>query len=355
MQRALELAAQGAWTTPPNPQVGCVICHGHNIIAEGWHEKPGEPHAEIIALARAGERARGATVYVTLEPCSHHGRTGPCCDALIAAGVERVYVAAGDPNPLVNGEGIKRLTEAGITTEVGLLQAEARRLNAGFFNRFERGRPRLRLKLAASLDGRTATRNGHSQWITGPQARDDVQQLRAGAGAILTGIGTVLADDPALNVRVAGASRQPLRVIVDSGLRTPPAARMLKPPGEVLIVTVAGRPTPASAWSDLSNVEIVEVSADNGRVDMRALLELLASRQINDVHVECGAVLAGELMSKRLVDELIVYLAPRLVGHDGLSMLRLDAIDVIDDAISGTIKTIRQIGADIRIDLEFSA
>lgn len=354
MQRALELAAQGAWTTPPNPQVGCVICDGQTIIAEGWHEKPGQPHAEAMALTQAGPRARGATVYVNLEPCSHHGRTGPCCDALIAAGVDRVYVACGDPNPQVNGGGIKKLNEAGIKTETGLLQAQARRLNEGFFKRFEQGLPKLRLKLAASLDGRTATRTGHSKWITGPEARADVQQLRAEAGAILTGIGTLLADDPELNVRLPQASRQPIRVIVDSSLRTPLTARMLAPPGDVLIATRNGTQLAAPKWHELDNVEIVDVAAKDGRVDMLALLQSLASRGINDVHVECGAELAGDLISRRLVDELIIYLAPKFVGPSGLSLLNLDAIDIIDDAISGDIKQVRQIGKDIRIDLKLS-
>lgn len=354
MQRALELATRGAWSSPPNPQVGCVICQQQTVVGEGWHVQPGGAHAEIMALQQAGSQAEGASVYVTLEPCAHQGRTGPCCDALIAAQVARVFIAVADPNPKVNGEGVRRLNEAGIVTEIGLLETESRALNAGFMSRFERGRPRVRMKMAASLDGQTATHNGHSKWITSPPARADVQALRAGSGAIMTGIGTLLADDPQLNVRHPDASRQPLRVIVDSRLRTPPAARMVAAPGKVLIATSAQKTESMDTWRALPNVEIIDVADAQGRVDLDGLMSELASREINDVHVECGPELAGNLLQQRLVDELIFYFAAKFIGHNGQGMFKMPAIDKVDHALNGKIKSVTHIGPDIRVDVDLA-
>jgi len=351
MRRALELASRGAWTTHPNPNVGCVICQNETIVGEGWHEKPGSAHAEIMALEDAGMQARASTVYVTLEPCAHTGLTGPCCNALVDAGVSRVVVAVADPNPLVNGRGMEYLRAAGIEVSVGLLEAEGRRLNPGFMSRFERGRPWVRLKLAASLDGRTATHSGDSKWITSPEARTDVQSLRASAGAILTGIGTVLADNPRLNVRVAGASRQPLRVIVDSSLRTPSDAEILRPPGNVLIACVDSNSAGAGALQSQTNVELVALPGADGRVDPDRLLRELAGRNINDVHVEAGSELCGSLLQSGLVDETILYMAAKVVGTDGRGMFDMKRIDTMADARQLNIRTVRRIGPDIRIDL----
>lgn len=354
MRRALVLAARGARTVPPNPQVGCVVCQDQSIVGEGWHERPGEPHAEVIALADAGIKAHASTVYVTLEPCAHTGLTGPCCEALVKAGVSRVFAATADPNPLVGGRGVEYLRDAGIEVAVGLLEADARTLNAGFMSRFERNRPRLRMKLAASLDGRTATHTGDSKWITSTEARQDVQSLRAAAGAILTGIGTVLADNPQLNVRLPETTRQPLRVIVDSSLRTPPDAEILKPPGQVLIACVEANGPRSGALQAHANVDLLEVPGADGQVDLQSLLRELAKREINDVHVEGGSKICGSFLQAGLVDEAVVYMAPKIVGTDGRGMFRLSGIDNIKDARQLSIRDVSRTGPDIRIDLEVS-
>ncbi|MFL6652564.1 MAG: bifunctional diaminohydroxyphosphoribosylaminopyrimidine deaminase/5-amino-6-(5-phosphoribosylamino)uracil reductase RibD [Sulfurifustaceae bacterium] len=344
MARALHLAARALYTTDPNPRVGCVIVKDDQILGEGWHVRAGEPHAEVLALREAGERARGADVYVTLEPCNHHGRTPPCTDALRRAGVGRVFAAMRDPNPLVDGKGFERLRAAGIECRDGLLQAEAEALNPGFISRMRRGRPYVRLKVAASLDGRTAMANGESQWITGEAARLDVQRLRARSSAILTGIETVLADDPALTVRAFDIGRQPLRVVVDSRLRLPAGARMLRLPGATLVATTSSDPARSNALR-AAGADVLQLPAVAARVDLRALLERLAERQVNEVLVEAGPVLSGALLAERLIDELILYLAPALLGDTARGMLHLPVLRSLKDRVQLHITDVRAVGA----------
>lgn len=347
MARALELAELGLWTTTPNPRVGCVLVRDGEIVGEGWHRKAGEPHAEVHALRTAGGRAQGATAYVTLEPCSHHGRTPPCAEALIAAGVSRVVVAMRDPNPLVAGRGLAMLQAAGIETETGLLEETARELNIGFVSRMTRGRPWLRLKVAASLDGKTALDNGLSQWITGPDARRDGHRWRARACAILTGIGTVRNDDPQLSVRDVETTRQPIRVIVDSRLETPLNARILQG-APVLIVGAVDNPERINLLrSTGADVEIL--ANESGKVDLKALLEWLAARGINELHVEAGYKLNGSLLKEGLVDELLLYLAPCLIGHHASGLFNLPSLTDLNDKYSLQIRDLRQLGADIRL------
>ena len=350
MTRALKLARRGLYSTEPNPRVGCVITRGERIVGEGWHRYAGEPHAEINALAAAGGEAAGATAYVTLEPCGHTGRTGPCTQALIQAGVERVVAAMVDPNPRVAGRGFAELAEAGIEVESGLLEAEARTLNRGFASRFERGRPWVRCKLAATLDGRTATAAGESRWITGEAARADVHRLRAQAGAVLTGIGTVLADDPRLDARIEGADclAPPMRVIVDSHLRTPPAAKLFSAPGRVLIAT--GEDTTSARPLLDAGAEVVSLPRADGRIALGALMSALAERGINEVHTECGPTLAGALLESGLVDEVVVYLAPALLGDAARGMFTLPAVAAMSDRIRLEFSDVTQVGADLRID-----
>lgn len=347
MARALQLAERGLWTTSPNPRVGCVLVKDGDIVGEGWHEKAGEPHAEVHALRSAGEKARGATAYVTLEPCSHHGRTPPCAEALIAAGVSRVVAAMSDPNPLVAGKGLALLQAAGIGTAVGLLESEARELNIGFVSRMTRGRPWLRLKAAASLDGKTALNNGVSQWITGPEARRDGHAWRARACAILTGIGTVRDDDPQLLVRDVETTRQPLRVVVDSRFEIPMTARILQG-GPVLVVGAVDNAEKVQMLRSAGNlVEILSNPA--GKVDLKALLELLAQRGINEVHAEAGFKLNGSLLREGLVDELLLYLAPCLIGHEASGLFNLPELTTLDDRRRLQIRDLRQVGSDIRL------
>ena len=347
MARALQLAERGLWTTSPNPRVGCVLVRDGQVVGEGWHEKAGEPHAEVNALRAAGDRARGATAYVTLEPCSHHGRTPPCAEALIAAGVSRVVAAMGDPNPLVAGQGLALLKVAGIATASGLLESEARELNIGFVSRMTRGRPWLRLKAAASLDGKTALNNGVSQWITGPDARRDGHRWRARACAILTGIGTVRDDDPLLSVRDVETSRQPLRVVVDSQLEIPLTSRILQGGGALVVGAVKNAEKVALLRSTGNIVEILPNPA--GKVDLKALLELLARRGINEVHAEAGFKLNGSLLREGLVDELLLYLAPCLIGHAASGLFNLPELTTLDDKRRLRIHDLRQIGEDIRL------
>ena len=374
MARALELAERGLETAQPNPRVGCVVAQGERIIGEGWHERAGEPHAEVNALRAAGPEASGATAYVTLEPCSHHGRTPPCVDALIAAQVARVIFALEDPNPRVSGEGAQALRNAGVVVESGLMAAQAAELNPGFLKRMRSGRPWVRVKLAMSLDGRTALANGASQWITGPAAREDVQHWRARSSAILTGIGTVLADDPRLDVRLQdlphGRSRpQPLRVVLDPGLKTPPAARMLATAGAVLIMTAATAANQDEKEVELAarrarlfarGAEIEEVSAagsdpvaggGKGRLSLADVLDRLGRREINELWVEAGARLAGALLQQMLVDELVIYLAPRLLGPQARPLVEIPALDRLDDALNFDVAETRQIGDDVRLRL----
>ena len=342
MARALQLATRGLFTTSPNPRVGCVIVRDGIVVGEGWHERAGTPHAEVHALKQAGDAARGATVYVTLEPCSHHGRTPPCAEALIDAGVARVVAAMTDPNPLVAGGGISMLTLAGIAAEVGLMEAEARALNPGFISRMTRQRPWVRLKTASTLDGKTALANGASQWITGEAARADVQRLRARACAILTGSGTVLADNPRMNVRDLDIGRQPLRVIVDSGLHTPTDAAILP------ALVACHHATPARAALEQAGADVIELPGADGRVDLAALLTLLAQRGINEVHVEAGFKLNGSLVSAGVVDELLVYLAPMLIG-EAQGMVHLPALSDLAKAQRLVFREVTQVGEDVRI------
>lgn len=361
MARALRLAALGRYTTDPNPRVGCVLVRDGVVIGEGWHRRAGEPHAERLALAAAGAAARGATAYVTLEPCAHHGRTPPCADALVEAGVGRVVAAMTDPNPLVAGQGTQRLRAAGIATEVGLLESEAEALNPGFFSRMRRGRPYVRLKLAMSLDGRTAMASGESRWITGEAARRDVQRLRAGSSAVLTGIGTLLADDPSLNVRLDAGElpgmspgdpvRQPLRVVLDTRLRTPPRARMLGLPGDCLVVCGEGAPDDSEAELRAAGAEVLRLPQLGGRIDLERVMAALAARGVNELLLECGATLAGAALQAGLVDELVVYLAPHLMGHAARGLVNLPGLDRMAQRIELRFAEVRPVGADLRLVL----
>ncbi len=347
MARALQLAERGLWTTSPNPRVGCVLVREGEIVGKGWHERAGEPHAEVHALRAAGELARGATAYVTLEPCSHHGRTPPCAEALIGAGVSRVVAAMRDPNPLVAGNGLAMLQAAGIETACGLLENEARELNIGFVARMTRGRPWLRLKAAASLDGKTALNNGTSQWITGPEARRDGHRWRARACAILTGIGTVRDDDPQLSVREVDTPRQPLRVVVDSKLEIPLTAKILRG-GPVLVAAAVDDEKRANSLR-ATGAEVVVLPNPHGKVELSALLEELGRRGINEVHVEAGFKLNGSLLREGLVDELLLYLAPCLIGHDASGLFNLPELASLDGKHRLQVRDLRQIGEDIRL------
>ena len=347
MAQALRLAEKGLYTTTPNPRVGCVIVRDGKVVGSGWHERAGEPHAEIHALARAGESAQGATAYVTLEPCSHHGRTPPCAEALVKAGVSRVVVAMVDPNPQVAGEGLAQLQQAGIRTDIGLLEKEAHQLNIGFVSRMTCGRPWLRLKIAASLDGKTALNNGVSQWITGPDARRDAHRLRARSCAVLTGIGTVLADDPMLNVREVETTRQPLRVVVDSGLRMPPTAKMLL--GEaVLVVTASGDQVKAGRLRE-AGAEVLALPPLDGRVDLARMLDELGKRGINEITVEAGRGLNGALVRQGLVDEFVIYFAPLLLGDRARGMFDLPELVEMGARRELRIADVAMVGRDVRI------
>lgn len=350
MAQALRLAELGLYGTSPNPRVGCVLVADGCEVGSGWHRRAGEPHAEVLALREAGGRARGATAYVTLEPCSHHGRTPPCADALIAAGVARVVVAMQDPNPLVAGAGIARLRESGIAVETGLMEAAARELNRGFVARMTRGRPWLRSKIAMSTDGRTALANGASQWITGEAARKDVQHWRARSCAVMTGIGTVLADDARLNVREVATGRQPLRVVLDSGLRMPPQASMLQ--GGNVLVCSAVRDGQKIAALEKAGAEVAVLAGENGRVDLPAVLADLARRGCNEVLLEAGSVLNGALLDAGLVDELLLYVAPQLLGDMARGAARLGELTSLDQRIALEWGDVRQVGKDLRVTAE---
>jgi len=352
MRRALELAALGRYSTPPNPRVGCVIVQGERIVGEGWHRKSGETHAEPIALRAAGEAARGATAYVTLEPHSYQSRTPPCTHALINAGVKRVVSAALDPNPAVHGAGVKQLLDAGVQAETGLFEAEARELNAGFEKRMTRGLPRVIVKIGASLDGRVALANGESRWITGETSRADVQKLRAESGAVLTGSETVLADDPQLTVRDASLDLQgrvPLRVAIDSKLRTPAAARLFKEPGDVVIFAADDAPERADLDGRARILGVPRAAA--GGLDLTRVLTELGRLQCNDVLVEAGPTLAGAFIEAGLVDELIVYLAPVLLGPDARPMLRLPPLERLADRVQFTLQRTEAMGSDVKLVL----
>jgi diaminohydroxyphosphoribosylaminopyrimidine deaminase / 5-amino-6-(5-phosphoribosylamino)uracil reductase len=354
MARALELAREGLYSAAPNPRVGCVIATGDTLLGEGFHARTGGPHAEIAALAAAGARARGATAYLGLEPCSHQGRTPPCANALIAAGVGRVVAAIEDPNPRVSGRGFAALRDAGIDVATGLMAEEARALNAGFISRMSRGRPRVIVKLGASLDGRTAMASGESRWITGPAAREDVQRLRGESCAIVTGIGTVLADDPRLDLRLPEAltrGRQPLRVVLDGALRLTPGAKILAPPGRTLIFTARPASTEADALHAVG-AEIGRLPRDASGLDLQALLAELAGRECNEVLVEAGPALAGAFVAAGLVDRLVVYLAPVLMGAGARGMFALPGLTRMAERLQWRFIDVRPVGDDLRITAE---
>lgn len=353
MSRALELAARGRYSTQPNPRVGCVIVRDGEVVGEGFHERAGGPHAEIAALAAAGERARGADLFVSLEPCVHQGRTPPCTQALIGAGVRRVVAAMEDPNPKVAGKGLQALREAGIEIELGVLEPQAEALNRGFISRMRRGRPWLTLKLAMSLDGRTALGSGESRWITGPAARADVHRLRAEAGAVLTSVETVLVDDPELTVRdfSSGCDRAPDRIVLDTRLRSAPEAQVWKPGARRIALAVRPATDRLEALRALGvEVELLANSND-GHLDLPAALATLGRMEINAVLAECGPTLAGALLQAGVVDELVVYAAPSLLGHEGRALATLPGISGLDQRLRWTFVEAEPVGADLRLTL----
>lgn len=355
MARAIQLARMGQYTTHPNPRVGCVIVKNDRIITEGFHQRAGLAHAEVNAINNASESLTGATAYVTLEPCSHTGKTPPCADALIKSGISRVVIGMQDPNPQVTGNGIKKLQDAKIDVEVGILEAEAQALNPGFIKRMEQGLPWVRVKMAMSLDGRTAMASDESQWITGRAARADVQRLRASADAILTGIGTVLADDPSLNVRLTAAElgidgevQQPLRVVLDSKLQISRKAKMIALAGDTLIYTCA---------YDLQKLKRLESAgarftlfeSSAGQLSLPQVFADIGKQQINEIHVEAGATLCGALLQQQLVDELIVYMAPNIMGSAARGLFDLPGLNHMKDKINLSVQDIRAVGNDWRI------
>ncbi len=362
MARALQLAERGLYTTDPNPRVGCVLVKDDAIVGEGWHYSAGLPHAEKEALANAGKNARSATAYVTLEPCCHHGRTPPCSDALIDAGVERVVAAMQDPNPLVAGKGLEQLRAAGIHVDSGLLENEAKALNPGFVRRMETGRPYVRCKLAMSLDGRTAMASGESRWISSDASRRDVHRLRARSSAIVTGIGTLLADDPSMTVRLqaddlpgvedAAHIRQPLRVVVDSSLQTPVDAKILerRDSNATLIVTTSRDAQRRDALLQ-TGAEIL-THADEPQVLLPLLCEQLAQRRINELLIEAGPTLAGAALQAGIIDEVVIYMAPHLMGSGARGLFNLPGLERMAQRIPLNIKDVRRIGPDFRLTLE---
>jgi len=347
MARALALAERGLYTTTPNPRVGCVIVKDGEIVGEGWHEAAGLPHAEVHALREAGPRARGAAMYVTLEPCSHHGRTPPCADAVIEAGVARVVAAMQDPNPAVAGSGFSGLRAAGIDVACGLMEGEARELNIGFISRLTRGRPWVRMKIAATLDGRTALANGRSQWITGEAARRDGHHFRARACAVMTGIGTVKDDDPLLTVRLVDTPRQPLKVLVDSRMEVSPDARVVQ--GGNLLVVVAREDSAKADALRARGAQVVAIPNSQGKTDLPAVLAELANRGVGELHVEAGTRLNGSLLREGCVDELLVYLAPSLIGDTGRGMFSLPELTELSQQTPLSIRDVSRIGEDIRV------
>ena len=363
MVLALQLAAKGLYTATPNPMVGCVITQGDDIVGQGWHMRTGLAHAEIIALAQAGDRAIDASVYVTLEPCAHSGKTGPCVEALLRAGVGRIVVACEDPNPQVSGAGIAALRAAGVIVEVGLLERQALDLNCGFIKRHQFGLPWVTIKIAASLDGRTAMASGQSQWITAPAARRDVQRMRAEHCAIITGIGTQKMDDPSLTLRMSYADlgiaendvgnevRQPLRVVVDSQCQMSSGAKLLQQPGDTLVATIDGvSQRQRAAILKSAGADVIFLPARGQRVDLQSLLQNLATRGCNRVMVEAGAGLAGGFVAEGLLDEMVCYLAPKLFGSDARPMFNLP-IETIDGHLALSVTDMRRVGEDIRLIL----
>ncbi len=354
MQHAIRLAKKGLYTTDPNPCVGCVIVKDEKIVGEGWHQRAGEGHAEINALKQAATKAKDATVFITLEPCSHTGKTPPCVDALINAGVKKVIAAMTDPNPLVAGSGLKKLQDAGIETEYGLLESQARELNPGFIKRMECGRPFVRIKLAMSLDGRTAMASGESQWISGEASRNDVQRLRAQSSAILTGIDTVLADNPSMNVRLTAEQlnidsvleevMQPKRIVLDSRFRVPADVKIAALDSECTVYTTVNVDKNKQYPFTIETIE-----TKDGQIDLHALMKDLAKKEINLLHVEAGSILCGALLKNALVDEIIIYMAPHIMGDNAKGLFHLPELEKMKDRVSLKVKDMRSIGDDIRI------
>ena len=350
MQRCIELALKGEFSTKPNPRVGCVIVKEDQVIAEGWHQIAGEVHAEVHALNQVSNIREGTSLYVTLEPCSHHGKTAPCCDAIIAAGISRVVYGMIDPNPEVAGKGISQLEAAGIEVVGPLLTEECAELNPGFIKRMTTGLPFVRCKMAMSSDGRTAMESGESKWITGAEAREDVQRWRARSSALISGIGTILADDPSLNVRLDGLEvKQPLRVICDSQLRFPADAKTLKIPGELLLVSAIEKQFELSNQA-VANLEQVNLANKENKIDLLALLKYLAQeKECNEVLVESGSTLAGAFVKAGLVDEIILYMAPKLLGHNGLPVFTIPGLERMDDQIALEYSDVSLLGKDCRM------
>lgn len=352
MARALALAERGRATTHPNPRVGAVVVRDGEVVGEGFHARAGEPHAEVLALRAAGARARGADLYVTLEPCCHHGRTPPCVDAVIAAGVKRVAAAMEDPNPQVAGKGLAALRVAGIETDVGLLETEAERLNRGFVSRMRRGRPWVTLKVAMSLDGRTALANGESRWISGEASRADVHRLRAEAGAVLTSVETALADDPELTVRLFQGEapvRQPDRILLDTQLRTPPIARLFAPGARRIAIAVRPPSDRVDALRALGVEVVLAGTTPEGRVDPVSALATLGRMDVNEVLVEAGPRLSGALLAAGVVDELLLYVAPSLLGDDARGLAHLPGVTALAHRLQFQYVETRMLGLDLRI------
>ena len=349
MSQAIRLAQRGIYSCHPNPRVGCVLVKDGKVVGRGWHIKAGEGHAEINALADAGDDARGAIAYVSLEPCSHHGKTPPCVNALVDAGIVEVVAAGDDPNPKVAGAGFAALRDAGIAVRSGLMQNVAEKLNEGFFSRIKQARPFVRLKIASSLDGRTAMSSGESQWITGEDARADVQRLRAASGAVMVGVATVLADDPALTVRdeqIENQGLQPHRVVVDSHLRTPPDSQLFNEEGDTTIFCISDD---NRAALEVAGSKVIAVPAKDGKTDLSAVLKILAEQRINDLLVEAGPTLAGSLLDAELVDELVIYQAPHIMGSNTRGMFSTPAWSDLGQRMPLVVVDTRQVGRDMRI------
>ena len=346
MATALRLAERGLYTTDPNPRVGCVISRDNQVIGRGWHQRAGEAHAEVAAIRDAKASIEGATAYVTLEPCSHHGRTPPCCEALLREKVARVVIAMKDPNPAVAGRGIDYLRKNGVQVDVGLREEAAREINPGFISRMTRGRPWIRVKLAASLDGKTALKNGKSQWITGPAARADVQHWRARSSCVLTGSGTVLADNPSLNARLEGVEvKQPLRAVIDSKARVDASAKLFSIDGDVVVFNALK----TNKYNALKNVSLVNYdTGESENIDLNAVVEHLAKVEVNEIHVEAGATLSGALLNKGLIDELIVYQAAVVLGSSGRGLFDLPELTDMQQKIPFVLHDVRRFGGDVR-------
>ena len=350
MASALKLAEKGRYTTDPNPQVGCILVKNSEVIAEGWHKRAGGDHAEIDALNKI-DSAEDVTAYVTLEPCSHTGRTGPCCDALIASGVKRVVIAMQDPNPLVAGRGIRKMQEAGVIVECGVLQQDAEALNQGYIKRMTTGQPFVRSKLAMSLDGRTAMASGESQWITGLKSRADVQRLRAESSVILTGINTVLADDPSLNVRIDEDVVQPIRVILDSQLRMPLTAKMLDLEGETWVLTCSDNQQKKTDLKDVG-YQVFQLNGEDGKLDLEGVMTFLGQQQVNTVLVEAGAILNGALLNANRVDEWVIYMAPCILGDEGRGLFHLPDLQKMSNKKQLNMMSVRHVGSDLKLILK---